>query len=210
VRVVAGFVAALGLVVGLGGSAGAAGVPGGVKCPPITSSVTNNDARFAAVDVWVFGDSIMTRCTWASLNAGLNANGKKGAFRTRSGASSDEMIDAALAVGRRTGKQPAVIVWELGANDSLRGRGVDDELNQLRAAYPRSRIIWVNTYRGNQLSESERTNSLTVAGAPWVEVVDWAEWAPRHRSILRPDLTHLQGDGFRQFSNLIIHKIIRR
>lgn len=214
-------------------NANCSSVAKGLPYKSIPGSFTSSDAIFAKNKVWWFGDSISARCSWEFAAKALPARGKTVAFNVRAGAFSqgtNGKLSEALSVGVRTKKTPEVIVWEFGANDSIRASGPRDviaSLTAMRKAYPKARIIWPTVYRGlthqlvqgkyvNALQDTARLNAAVRKAAPAlrVEVVDWAGLAHAKRgTIMRSDLTHptvagpTSVNGAKQLVNLIVNRI---
>ena len=166
------------------------GTPVTYRCSGPVANVTNSDSRFVQSRVWVFGDSILSRCTWEFENQGFLANGDRGAFWADSGAYSRDGLAFLSGLKQRVGSyQPRVIIWQLGTNDTKEYMGEVHVTNDLRAVknlFPNSLIIWVNTYRGGaQQVVCNYLNNYVTANTGGVAVTsNWSDYAGSHAGIV--------------------------
>lgn len=204
-------------------------VPTGYNCPTenaTRSPIRSTDQRFKSANVWIFGDSITERCTWDYLWRGLVNGGYSPAVYAKSGAYSATMINEPEAITSRTGRNPSVIIWALGANDSkcyVPGAGcstaIDQDLLRLRRAYPNTRLVLVRAYRGGSPAVTLLTSALNAATrrvqpTSRHDQVYWDAWAHKHPEILKSDKTHptyqgLPTNGARQLANLVLARMTR-
>ncbi len=162
-------------------------------------------SRVRACQVGVIGDSLTVGANQSGLREAFSRRGCTLAFsNARSGRPTSEGATLAENIAR-VGWMPQILVVALGTND-WDPVVFERHARRILAAAGNRPVVWVNTYKGNNLANSQSINNVLVrlqiersglAGGGNLWVWDHYGFVAANRGVLAGDRVHLSGGGYR-------------